>query len=257
MKSAAVHTSIDERPEGRLATVTVDYPERINILGSAAIAALREAFEALADDTELRAVVLTGAGDRAFIGGADINEMVELDAASAESFITALHEACQSIRDCPVPVIASIRGYCLGAGLEVAAACDLRIATRDARFGMPEVRVGVPSVIEAALLPPLIGWGKTRELLYTGAMIDAEQAARIGLVERVVAEDELAKGVEGWLDDIMSAGPAAIRAQKRLIREWERLTLDRSIEAGIGVFRAAFEGPEPVEMMRAFIERDR
>ncbi len=257
MKAAAVHTSIDERPDGRLATVTVDYPERINILGRSAIAALREAFEALAGDAELRAVVLTGAGDRAFIGGADVNEMVELDAASAESFITALHEACQSIRDCPVPVIASIRGYCLGAGLEVAAACDLRIATPDARFGMPEVRVGVPSVIEAALLPSLIGWGKTRELLYTGAMIDAEQAARIGLVERVVAEDELAEGVEGWLDDIMSAGPVAIRAQKRLIREWERLALDRSIEAGISVFREAFEGPEPVAMMRAFLDRDR
>lgn len=257
MKSAAIHTSIDERPDGRLATVTVDYPERINILGRAAIAALREAFEALAGDAELRAVVLTGAGDRAFIGGADVNELVELDPASAESFITALHEACRAIRDCPVPVIASIRGYCLGAGLEVAAACDLRIATRDARFGMPEVQVGIPSVIEAALLPPLIGWGRTRELLYTGAMIDAEQAARIGLVERVVAEDELAEGVEGWLDAIMSAGPAAIRAQKRLIREWERLTLDRSIEAGIGVFREAFEGPEPVAMMRAFPDRDR
>lgn len=257
MNRAAIHTSIDERPDGRLATVTVDYPARINILGRAAIAALREAFEALAADAELRAVVLTGAGDRAFIGGADVNELVELDPASAESFITALHEACQSIRDCPVPVIASIRGYCLGAGLEVAAACDLRIATRDARFGMPEVQVGIPSVIEAALLPPLIGWGRTRELLYTGAMIDAEQAARIGLVERVVAEDELAEGVEGWLDAIMSAGPAAIRAQKRLIREWERLTLDRSIEAGIGVFREAFEGPEPVEMMRAFLDRER
>ena len=102
---------------------------------------------------QLRALILTGAGDRAFIGGADINEMVELDQESARIFITHLHEACTALRNLPVPVIARISGYCLGAGLEVAASCDLRIASEHSSFGMPEVRVGIPSVIEAALLP--------------------------------------------------------------------------------------------------------
>src|SRR6185503_218248 len=113
-----------------------------------------------------RVVVLTGAGERAFIGGADINEMAELDEESARVFISQLHEACAALRNLPVPVIARISGYCLGAGLEIAASCDLRVAADHSTFGMPEVRVGIPSVIEAALLPRLIGWGMAARLIY-------------------------------------------------------------------------------------------
>src|SRR2546430_682664 len=151
---------IEYAGSGRVAHLTVENPTKLNVVDGAAIAALTAGAQALATDAALRAVVLTGAGDRAFIGGADIPTMAALDAASAEAFITALHRAIAAIRAIPVPVIARINGYCLGAGLEIAAACDLRVASDDAVLGMPEVKVGIPSVIEAALLPRLIGRGR-------------------------------------------------------------------------------------------------
>ena len=200
---------------------------------------------------------LRGAGERALIGGADINEMAGLDASGARAFITDLHRACQALRDLPVPVIARMRGYCLGGGLEIAAACDLRIAADDARMAMPEVRVGIPSVIEAALLPGLIGPGRTRWLVLTGETIDAATAYGWGLVEQVAPADMLDDAIDTVCAAILDAGPAAIRAQKALIAQWERLPLDAAIEAGIDTFAASFEGDEPQRYMRRFIERKR
>ncbi len=252
-----VRTTFETHEAGRVATVTVDHQQRINILNRARTEALRDHFRELAAVEDLRAVVLTGAGDRAFIGGADINEMVKLTPDTAESFIRTLHEACQAIRDLPVPVIARIRGYCLGAGLEVAAACDLRVASDDSTFGMPEVRVGIPSVIEAALLPSLIGWGRTRELVYTGDTWDTAEAQRAGFLERVTPPADLDAAVERWLTSILANGPRAIRSQKALIRQWEQLPLAEAIEAGITAFAASFEYDEPHDAMRRFIDRPR
>ncbi|MDA0352686.1 MAG: enoyl-CoA hydratase [Chloroflexi bacterium] len=252
-----VRVKIEDRERGRVATVTVDYQAKINILGRARTERLRDAFLGLADDERLRAVVLTGAGDRAFIGGADISEMVELTPATARTFITTLHEACAAIRDLPVPVIARIDGFCLGAGLEVAASCDLRVASDRSTFGMPEVRVGLPSVIEAALLPSLVGWGRTRELVYTGESWDAAEAQRAGLLERVVAPDWLDRAVEGWVTSILANGPRAIRAQKRLLAQWERVSLEQAIAISIDAFEATWEDDEPRDAMRAFIDRPR
>ena len=138
-----------------------------------------------------------------------------------EAFITLVHRTCACLRELPVPVIARINGYALGAGLEVAAACDLRVASSNAVFGMPEVKVGIPSVVEAALLPGLIGWGRTRELLLFGESIDAATALAWGLVEQVVAPDALDAAVEARLATLLSAGPQAVRLQKKLIRQWE------------------------------------
>src|SRR5262249_41821160 len=149
------------------------------------------AVEHLSADEDLRAIVLAGAGNRAFIGGADITEMVGLDPDTAEAFITPVHRCFECLRDWPVPVIPRIDGYVLGAGLEVAAACDLRVASDASHFGMPEVRVGIPSVVEAALLPGLIGWGRTRELLLTGETIGVSRALAWNLVEKVVPANEL------------------------------------------------------------------
>src|SRR5689334_15819468 len=146
--------------------------------------------------------------------------MATLDEGGAREFITLLHRACDALRRLPVPVIARIDGYALGAGLELAAACDIRIAAAGARFGMPEVKVGIPSVIEAALLPSLIGWGRTRRLLYTGDTIDAAEAERWGLVERCVPTAELDGAIDAALDAILACGARAIRLQKALIREW-------------------------------------
>jgi enoyl-CoA hydratase/carnithine racemase len=139
----------------------------------------------------------------------------------------------------------------------VAAACDLRIGADSAVFGMPEVRVGIPSVIEAALLPSLIGWGRTRELLLLGETIDAATALRWGLVERVVPAGELDAAVEACLAALLEAGPRAMRLQKRLIRQWEDLPASAAIAAGIDCFAQAYATDEPSRMMRAFLERRR
>jgi enoyl-CoA hydratase/carnithine racemase len=137
----------------------------------------------------------------------------------------------------------------------VAVSCDLRVATARARFGMPEVKVGLPSVVEAALIPRLIGWGRARELLMLGEIIDAETALRWGLVERVVAPEGLEAEVERVVGSLLAAGAQAVRRQKALMRQWENLPADAAIAAGIDTFARAFETDEPRRMLRAFVER--
>lgn len=254
---ACVHVDIEPRETGAVARVTIDNATKLNILGSVLMAEFVAKVTALGEREDLRAVVLTGAGERAFIGGADIHEMAGLDAARAREFITRLHRMCAALRDLAVPVIARINGYALGAGLEVAAACDLRVAATNAVFGMPEVKVGIPSVIEAALLPGLIGWGRTRELLLLGESIDAETALRWGLVERVAPASGLDAAVEACLAALLKAGPRATRLQKKLIRQWEDLPVSGAIAAGIGCFADAYATDEPSRLMRAFLDRPR
>lgn len=240
---------------GRVARLAIDYPGKLNILTRGLIEELAQTVEGLAGDAQLRALVLTGAGERAFIGGADIRDLSTLDGGSAAPFITALHRACEALRRLPVPVIARIHGYALGAGLEVAAACDLRIASEHARFGMPEVKVGIPSVIEAALLPSLIGWGRTRRLLLTAETIDARRAEQWGLVEWCVPAAQLDAAVSELIDAILGCGANAIRLQKTLIREWEELPMSQAIERGITRFAEAFASDEPQRMMGAFLTK--
>jgi enoyl-CoA hydratase/carnithine racemase len=251
------HTFIDIgfSNEGAVARVTIGDPARLNVLGSALMDAFVRDVAALGARADLRAVVVTGAGQKAFVGGADIFEMATLDAGSAEAFITRVHRTCDALRQLPVPVIARINGYTLGAGLELAAACDIRIAADNAVFGMPEVKVGIPSVVEAALLPRLIGWGRTRDLLLFGETVDAETALRWGLVEQVVPAPELDAAVERKLAALLSAGPRAVRLQKRLIRDWEDLSVTDAVQAGIAAFAAAWQTDEPARMMRAFTTR--
>src|SRR4051812_29471310 len=194
--TGSVGVLIEGRKLGAVARVTLQNPAKLNTINSHLMLTFVTELEALAKRDDLRAVVLSGAGDKAFIGGADIFEMATLDAEKAEAFITLVHRSCDALREMPVPVIARVNGYALGAGLEIAAACDLRIASSKAVFGMPEVKVGIPSVIEAALLPGLIGWGRTRELLLWGENIDAATALAWGLVEQVVAPGELDPAVD-------------------------------------------------------------
>jgi len=251
----ATEARIDVRLDRRgVASVTIDNAARLNSLGSGLLADFVEAIDRLGNDPSLRAVVVTGAGERAFVGGADIREMAQIDGPdAARAFITGVHRACAAVRACPVPVIARIQGYCFGAGLELAAACDFRIASERAELGMPEVRLGIPSVVEAALLPALIGWGRTRRLLLTGETIDAEAALSWGLVEEVTAADELDDAVEACLADILACGPAAVRAQKALIAAWETLPLAQAIDAGVEAFASAYLTDEPKRMMAEFL----
>jgi enoyl-CoA hydratase len=252
MVEAAVRVKRDERPEGAVVVVTVDNRRRLNCLSTPLIVGLAEAFVRLGEDKDLRAVVLTGAGDRAFIGGADLNELGALEPDSARLFITRLHQACRAIRDCPVPVIGRIGGFCLGAGLEVAASCDFRAAADGAQFGMPEVLMGIPSVIEAALLPGLIGWGKTREMLITGTLFSATEALAMGLVQKVVPAATLEDAVEEWLAAIYRAQPQAIRSQKALMNRWQRVSVEEGILAGIDALSEAYKTNEPRAAIQAF-----
>jgi enoyl-CoA hydratase/carnithine racemase len=247
---------IEDRGEaGRIAYLTVNNPSRRNALGMAGKRAIAAAFSELGLDDRLRAVVITGAGEKSFIAGADIHEMKDLDATGAEIEHTLTHEANAAIRALPVPVIARINGWCLGFGMELAAACDLRVASDAAKFGMPEVRVGIPSGMEAALLPRLIGWGKAAELVYTGDIIDAHEAHRIGFLQALTPADGLDAKVRQWIDSILRGGPRVMRLQKALLRDWERLPLDQAIQAGIRACVDARSTDEPRRMMEAFINR--
>ena len=249
---------LDERKLGRIAYVTIDNARRLNVMNGALMDALAETLAKLAADEALRAVVLTGAGPKAFTAGADINEMATIgNAASARTFIMRLHRCCDAIRNLQVPVVARIHGYCFGGGLEIAAACDVRIASEAATFGMQEVKIGIPSVIEAALLPALIGWGRTREILYLGETFSAADALAWRLVERVVPAAALDQAVEDWIGKLLTSAPRAVRLQKRLIRQWEDLPLSAAVAAGIDAFAASYETGEPITMMRGFLEAKR
>lgn len=245
------------REEGNVAWLAFDQTRRLNVLGTPMLVKTIETLESLGEREDIRAVVLTGAGERAFIGGADIREFAAFDEPLAVEFIARIHRVCELIRHLPFPSIARIRGFCLGAGMEVAAACDMRAADTTSKFGMPEVRVGVPSVIEAALLPGLIGWGKTRELLLTGEMIDAEEAERCRFLEALTPPKKLDRKVESWLDSILASGPRAIQLQKSLIREWEELPIRDAILRGVTVFGETYRSDEPRRYARQFLDRKR
>jgi enoyl-CoA hydratase/carnithine racemase len=243
---------------GRVAFVTIAHEAKLNTLNPGLMRDFIATMARIGADDALHAVVLTGAGQKAFVGGADIGTMAAIeDGAGAEAFITLVHGCCKAVRDCPAPVIGRINGWTLGAGLELAAACDLRVASATAQFGMPEVRVGIPSVVEAALLPGLIGWGRTRRLLLLGETIDAATAADWGLVEKVVPAEALEATVAEWLAHLGAAGRRALRSQKALIRQWEDLPVAQAVAAGIPAFAAAWDSDEPRRMLRAFTDRPR
>ena len=229
----------------------------LNILSSAVTDGVREGFEKLAGDRSIRAVILTGQSEKSMIGGADIKEMARLDQKSAEAFITRLRDLCETVRAFPAPAIARMPGWCLGGGLEVAAACDFRVAAHDAKFGMPEVRVGIPSVIHAALLPRLIGWGRARWLVMTAENIDASTALAWGLIDRVAPPGGLDAAVEDVVRMLLECGPEALRIQKELCRGWEELPLSESVNASVGAFGKSFLTGEPQRMMGGFLNRKR
>jgi enoyl-CoA hydratase len=244
----------EERPEGgRLARLTIDNASKLNSLNRALMVEIIEAANGLAADPRLRLVVLTGTGERAFVGGADIGEIAMLDRERAHAFITLVHRCCDAFRRLPVPVIAQIDGYALGAGLELACACDLRVASGRALFGMPEVRIGIPSVVEAALLPKFIGPGRARRLLLTGETIGAAEALSWGLVDVVAPPEALDKAVEDLARPILAAGPNAIRLQKSLILDWEELPTAAAVQRGIDCFVSAYDTDEPARMAGAML----
>ena len=227
----------------------------LNIVGSAAIDDLRAALQALAAAPALRVLVLRGSGDRAFIGGADIGEMATLTPATAEAFITRLAGLCDAVAEVPVPVIARIAGWCLGGGLEVALACDLRLCDDSAVFGMPEVKVGIPSVIHAALLPRLVGQARAHWLLLCCENIDAARAEAWGLVHERCATGQLDRAVQMRAASLAALPPQALRQQKRLLRHWQTVPLAQAVRDSIGEFALAYASGEPQALMGEFMAR--
>jgi enoyl-CoA hydratase len=250
------HFGVDRDLRG-VVRATICNAGSLNILGTAVIDGVREGLEQLAKDRSIRALVLAGQSEKSMIGGADIKEMATLDQKSAEAFITRLRDLCETVRAFPAPVIARMPGWCLGGGLEVAAACDFRVAAADAKFGMPEVRVGIPSVIHAALLPRLIGWGRARWLVMTAENIDAPTALAWGLIDRVAPPSGLDAAVEEVVKMLLECGPEALRSQKALLRQWEELPLTESVNLSIGVFGQSFLTEEPARLMQGFVNRKR
>ena len=247
---------VELRIKDGIAGIFLNRPEKSNALNSAVLEELLSKLQEAEGAAGLRVVVLAGNG-KAFCGGADVNEMAELKAGSAKKFITRIHKCCEAIRALPVPVVARLHGAVIGAGLELAAACDLRIAAEGTRFAMPEVKLGIPSVVEAALLPRLVGAGRAAWLVLTGEPIEAKTALDWGLIEELAPPAALDERVGALLESLVSADADALAAQKALLRLWQEAPLAESVTVSIAAFAKAYASDKPNSLMRATISRGR
>ena len=246
--------SIKLEKDGGLATITLNRPA-LNLINHGMIDEISRAVEGLGRDEDIRVVVITGAGEHAFTAGIDVNEMKDLDVSSARDFIRNFHYVIKSIRDLDKVIIAAINGFCFGGGCELAMACDLRIASENTEIGLPEIKLGIPSVIEAALMPLLIGMGRAKELIFLGDPIKADEAERIGLVNKVVPADKLKDAVKEITDKILSYSPMAVKMQKKIINQWLPTDLETVIDYSIDAFSRCFATNEPNEAMTAFLKK--
>jgi enoyl-CoA hydratase len=248
--------SIDVTRADGIATVTVNAPERLNALSSDLLSELDRAFTEIGRDRDTRAVIFTGAGDRAFIAGANIKEMVSKNRDEALAFARLGHAVAHRIEHLPQPVIAAINGFALGGGCELAVACDIRHCSENAVFAQPEVQLGIPPGWGGTQrLARAIGPGYAAEMIYSGRRIAAEEALRIGLVNAVHPQAELIGAVTTLASAIADAGPEAVRASKRLLALTRGSTAASALAEEARVFAELFEGNEQTEGMTAFIEK--
>lgn len=235
-----------------IATLTFNNPARANVLSLATLQETSQALDEIAADESVRTVIITGAGDRVFVGGADIRELQQLTAVTARAFIRTLQSVIEKVRRMEKPVVAAVNGACLGAGLEVVIGCDIVLAAETATFGMPEIELGIPSVIEAALLVNLLGALRTKEFLLTGDRWDAVRAERYGLVNRVVPLAQLHSCAQALCRRLNQHSPTALALQKDLINRWMATDLSTAIEYGINALGIAFSTREAQKTMQAF-----
>lgn len=228
----------------------------LNILTGFLIDALGAAFRGIAENPRIRVVVVGGSG-RAFSAGVEVQALRDLDPARARAFIETLHATIKTVRDLDAVVLARLHGHVLGGALELVLGCDLRLAANSCRLGMPEIKVGIPSVIEAALFPELVGWGRTAELLLMGETIDAVEAERWGLVNRAVPDAALDREVEDWVARLLALPAQALRLQKGLLRRWRQVDLESAIALSMDAFARAYTTDEPRRAMQAFLDRPR
>lgn len=242
--------------EGMTALVTIDRPRALNALNPETLAELLELFSELAENDELVGVILTGAGEKAFVAGADISAMQHYDALAGREFGKLGHKVMSAIEQFPKPVIAAVNGFALGGGCELALACDIRICSENAKFGQPEVNLGViPGFGGTQRLPRLVGKGHGFELLFTGDMIDAKEACRIGLVNRVVALEQLLPECLGIMEKIAQKGPVAIALCKEVVRAGMEMDSNRACQYEADLFGICFASDDQKEGMKAFLEK--
>jgi enoyl-CoA hydratase len=228
--------SFEPDPDG-LALVTINRPEKLNALNQAVISELGEAFRMAREDSSVKALILTGAGEKAFVAGADIGELAKVDAIEAERLSRRGQEIFRELETLRKPTVAAVNGYALGGGLELAMCCTIRIASPNAKLGQPEVKLGiVPGYGATQRLPRLVGRGRALELLLTGEPIDAAEAHRIGLVNALAPQDELIATAKQWASKVIANGPLAVA----LTMESVDAGLDGGLQAGLRFEAMAF-----------------
>ncbi len=236
--------------------ITIDRPEAFNALNSQILDELTAAFSAAGSDDEVRAVILTGSGEKAFIAGADIKEMMNKAPHEARAFSGKGHLLCKTIEDLQKPVIAAVNGVALGGGCEIACACDIRIASDKARFGQPEVGLGImPGWGGTVRLARVVGQGIARQMIFTGKPLKPEEALRVGLVNAVVPADGLAEEAMKLANAIAAQGPFAVSGAKRSMNKSVYLDTDAACEVEMSLFGLCFSTVDQKAGMAAFIEK--
>ncbi len=241
--------------EDRVATIVVNRPEKRNALNAVVRREMVEALDALRDEAEVRVLVITGAGDKAFIAGADIAEFAERTPLEQREAMEG-RRLFEVLADFPKPTIAMINGYALGGGCEVALACDIRVAARSARLGQPEIKLGIlPGGGGTQRLPRLVGLGRAMRMILTGEMIAAEEAERIGLVDLVVDDHELAARTRDLARTIAGYSPVALKLAKEAVRATMEMPLSAGLRFEREAFVTAFSSEDKREGIAAFLEK--
>ena len=240
----------------RIAWVTLNRPEKLNALNNAVLQELEQVFADLEQDAEVGVVVLTGAGEKAFVAGADISELKTLDTAGARVQALRGQAVYQRIEAMPKPVIAAVNGFALGGGCELALACHIRIASENARFGLPEVSLGIiPGYGGTQRLPRLVGKGVALDLILSGEMTPAADALRMGLVSRVVPQADLKATAEKLAKTILSRGPLALRSALAAVNEGLEMPQEQGLQYEAALFGLLAATTDMQEGMGAFLEK--
>jgi enoyl-CoA hydratase len=247
---------VETRRADGIATVVCNRPDKLNALNAEFVAEIHEAFRALAGDDGIRGVILTGAGEKAFVAGADIAELARMTPLAGIQVSRSGQDAFRFIERMPKPVVAAVNGYALGGGLELALACHIRLASDNARFGLPEVKLGIiPGYGGTVRLPRLVGRGRALELILTGEMVGAEEAFRIGLVNRVVPQAELLGAAERLLRLVAANGPVAVALALEAVDHGMNTALDDGLVLESNLFGLLASTEDMREGMGAFLEK--
>lgn len=239
-----------------IAFLTINRPDKLNALNKETMQELKKAFEHFRESEEVKAVIVTGAGEKAFVAGADISEIHELDMNTGEAFSVEGHEILTLIETLPKPVIAAVNGYALGGGCELALACHIRLASENAQFGQPEVKLGIiPGYGGTVRLPRLVGKGKAMQMVLSGGMLSAKDARCFGLVDEVYPASELLSKAEELARTIISMGPLAVATAIRAINEGLELPLAEAKKLEARLFGEICATEDMKEGTKAFMEK--